>query len=219
MHRAAGATEVVISSPLRFGVHFPPQNVLQYGVTSHNTSGDGTTSPGSGAVTDSCICFFAIAHQNRYRRRLKITHDNAALQQRSLEITERLFRSGNESELDVQQARSLYLGTISTVPALELTLHQARNALSALLGRPPGTLPELSTGRAVIPAAALADREVVPLPMRRTTMLPGANWADARGPEPSAATTTAATSPLRIATWLRRRLGVSVGVMSTLVRR
>jgi multidrug efflux system outer membrane protein len=94
--------------------------------------------------------------------RLKITHDNAALQQRSLEITERLFRSGNESELDVQQARSLYLGTLSTVPALELSLHQARNALSALLGRPPGTLPELSSGREVIPAAALAV--VVDLP-------------------------------------------------------
>ena len=37
--------------------------------------------------------------------RLRIAHENAALQQRSLEITERLFQSGNESELDVQQAQ------------------------------------------------------------------------------------------------------------------
>ncbi|HET7203969.1 MAG TPA: efflux transporter outer membrane subunit [Steroidobacteraceae bacterium] len=94
--------------------------------------------------------------------RLKITRDNAALQQRSLEITERLFRSGNESELDVQQARSLYLGTISTIPALELDLHQAQNALSTLLGRPPGGLVEMSTGREVIPEAAL--EVVVDLP-------------------------------------------------------
>jgi outer membrane protein TolC len=33
---------------------------------------------------------------------LLIAQENAALQQRSLEITERLFGSGNNSELDVQ---------------------------------------------------------------------------------------------------------------------
>jgi outer membrane protein TolC len=65
--------------------------------------------------------------------RLSITHENAALQQRSLEITERLFKSGNESELDVQQAKSLYLGTIATIPELEGSLRQAQNALSVLL--------------------------------------------------------------------------------------
>ena len=48
--------------------------------------------------------------------RLRIANENAAIQQRSLEITERLFRSGNDSELDVQQARSQYLGTLATIP-------------------------------------------------------------------------------------------------------
>ena len=70
--------------------------------------------------------------------RLRIAHENAALQKRSLEITERLFASGNESELDVQQAKSLYLGTIATIPELEGALRQAQNALNVLLGRPPG---------------------------------------------------------------------------------
>jgi len=37
---------------------------------------------------------------------LQIAHGNAALQKRSFEITDRLFRSGNESELDVQQAKA-----------------------------------------------------------------------------------------------------------------
>jgi len=46
--------------------------------------------------------------------RLRIAHENATLQERSLEITELLFKSGNESELDVQQAKSLYLGTLAT---------------------------------------------------------------------------------------------------------
>jgi NodT family efflux transporter outer membrane factor (OMF) lipoprotein len=86
--------------------------------------------------------------------RLSITHENAALQQRSLEITERLFKSGNESELDLQQAKSLYLGTIATIPELEGSLRQAQNALCVLLARPPGSMPEMAAG-AQIPQAAL----------------------------------------------------------------
>ncbi len=87
--------------------------------------------------------------------RLRIAHENAALQQRSLEITERLFKSGNESELDVQQAKSLYLGTLATIPELEASLRQAQNALSVLLARPPGPLPEMEAGREKIPEAAI----------------------------------------------------------------
>ncbi len=43
------------------------------------------------------------------------------LQKRSLEINERLFKSGNDSELDLQQAKSLYLSTLATIPQLEVT--------------------------------------------------------------------------------------------------
>ena len=46
-----------------------------------------------------------------------IARENAALQKRSLEITERLFKGGDDSELDVQQAKALYLGTLATIPA------------------------------------------------------------------------------------------------------
>ena len=63
---------------------------------------------------------------------LKIAHENAALQKRSLEITERLFKHGNESELDVQQAKAQYLGTLATIPQLEGSLRQNQNALSIL---------------------------------------------------------------------------------------
>ena len=88
--------------------------------------------------------------------RLRITRENAALQKRSLEITEHLFQSGNESELDVQQARSLYLGTLATIPDLEGAQRQVENALSTLLGRPPGPLPELTSRQEQIPQADLA---------------------------------------------------------------
>lgn len=87
--------------------------------------------------------------------RLRIARDNARLQKRSFEITEKLFRAGESDELDFQQARTQYLGTLSTEPVLETQIVQARNALAILTGRPPSPLRELDTN---------ADREgVVPL--------------------------------------------------------
>jgi outer membrane protein TolC len=64
-----------------------------------------------------------------------------------LEITERLFKSGNESELDVQQARTQYLSTIASIPELEGSLRQVQKALNVLVARPPGPLPEMEAGR------------------------------------------------------------------------
>jgi NodT family efflux transporter outer membrane factor (OMF) lipoprotein len=75
--------------------------------------------------------------------RIGIARDNAAIQKRSYEIAERIYKSGQDSELDQQQARTQYLATLSTIPQLEITLANLRNALCALLGRPPGHLPEL----------------------------------------------------------------------------
>jgi multidrug efflux system outer membrane protein len=102
-----------------------------------------------------------------FELRLRIARENASLQQRSLEITERLFRSGNESELDVQQARSLYLGTLATIPELERAQRQAENALNVLLGRPPGPVPEMAAGREQIPQADLAVIVDIPADLLR----------------------------------------------------
>jgi NodT family efflux transporter outer membrane factor (OMF) lipoprotein len=87
--------------------------------------------------------------------RLVIARENAALQKRSLEIAERLFKRGIDSELDVQQAKALYLGTLSTIPQLEGVQRQTQNALSILLARAPGPLPEMAAGKDVIPQAGL----------------------------------------------------------------
>ncbi|MBS4699294.1 efflux transporter outer membrane subunit [Aeromonas media] len=88
--------------------------------------------------------------------RLYIARENARLQQRSLEITERLFKSGNSAELDVQQAKTQYLGTLSGIPQLETSLRQSQNALSTLIARPPGPLPEMGTNTGKIPQGELA---------------------------------------------------------------
>ena len=88
--------------------------------------------------------------------RLVIARENATLQKRSLDIAERLFKGGNDSELDVQQAKAQYLGTLATIPPLESALRQTQNALSTLLVRAPGPLPEMTIGKNVIPQAELA---------------------------------------------------------------
>jgi NodT family efflux transporter outer membrane factor (OMF) lipoprotein len=88
--------------------------------------------------------------------RLVIARQNATLQKRSLDIAERLFKGGNDSELDVQQAKAQYLGTLATIPPLESALRQTQNALSTLLVRAPGPLPEMAASKDVIPQAELA---------------------------------------------------------------
>ena len=99
--------------------------------------------------------------------RLNIAHSNAAIQQRSLEITERLFKSGNESELDVQQAKTQYLATLASIPPLQASLRQTQNALAILLARPPGTLPEMRAGTGVMPQASLMMVADLPADMLR----------------------------------------------------
>lgn len=76
--------------------------------------------------------------------RIDIATRNAAIQKRSFEITQRLFRSGEESELDLQSAQAQYLGTLALIPELEANLVKIRNALSVLLARMPGDMPELA---------------------------------------------------------------------------
>jgi len=84
-------------------------------------------------------------------QQLDIARENVKLQQRSFEITDTLYRNGEQSELDRQQALTLLLGTEATIPALHATLDQSRNALSTLLGRPPGEIEQLIGRTGVIP--------------------------------------------------------------------
>lgn len=90
--------------------------------------------------------------------RLLIAKNNATLQKRSYEITERLFLSGNNAELDLQQAKTQYLATLSTIPDFEAQVASTRNALATLIGRPPGAMAELQTNTGVVP---LVDRAVL----------------------------------------------------------
>jgi NodT family efflux transporter outer membrane factor (OMF) lipoprotein len=75
--------------------------------------------------------------------RVRIARENAQLQKRSYDIAQKLFKSGETDELDFQQAKTQYLGTLSSIPELDSQIALARHALSVLVGRPPGPLPEL----------------------------------------------------------------------------
>ncbi len=83
---------------------------------------------------------------------LRLAHENLKLQQRSYEITEVLFRNGADSELDMQQANTLLLATQASIPSLQASLKKARNALSTLLGLPPGRVAAVLDGHQGIPA-------------------------------------------------------------------
>ena len=93
---------------------------------------------------------------------LRITNENIALQQRSFDIVNVQFQNGSTSELDVLQARTLLMSTRASIPDLETRLHQARNALSILLGRPPSDLGKLLRNSSVIPT--VPDSLAVGLP-------------------------------------------------------
>jgi NodT family efflux transporter outer membrane factor (OMF) lipoprotein len=83
---------------------------------------------------------------------LRIARENLALQQRSYEIVDVLYRNGASNELDVQQAETLLLSTKATIPGFEVTLRQANHALSTLLGMPPADLTSMIGANSGIPA-------------------------------------------------------------------
>ncbi len=88
-----------------------------------------------------------------FEERLKIARENVVIQQRSLKITDVRFTNGATTELDVQQARALLRNTEATIPILALGHRLASNALSILLGIPPGDL-----------RAVLGDSGAIPRP-------------------------------------------------------
>jgi len=80
-----------------------------------------------------------------------LTRTNVGLQEEGLRIADARFKHGATSELDVWQARTLLESTRATIPLLETSLVQARNALAILLGQPPGSVEPLLAGSSGIP--------------------------------------------------------------------
>lgn len=99
---------------------------------------------------------------------LKLAKESVAIQQRSYDIVQVLYRNGDSSELDALQAQTLLLSTQTVIPDLEATIVQSKNALGVLLGMRPGevnallsdgALPDVPESIAVgVPANLLRQR-------------------------------------------------------------
>jgi len=85
--------------------------------------------------------------------RIAIAQDNIAKQEAALRIANSRFRGGVVSKRDVYQAANVLGATEGTIPALRIELAHAKNALSVLLGMPPGRIEEFLGGPSEIPVA------------------------------------------------------------------
>jgi NodT family efflux transporter outer membrane factor (OMF) lipoprotein len=85
---------------------------------------------------------------------LGIAQENVRLQREGLQIAEARFHAGATSELDVAQQRALLENTLASIPDLQTSLQRAKNALSVLLGQPPGGIDKLLRGPQRIPSAS-----------------------------------------------------------------
>ena len=120
-----------------------------------------------------CGAYLAI---RTIEEQLRITSENVSIQQRSYDIVNVQFENGSTSELDVLQARTLLMSTKASIPALETQLHQARHALSTLLGMPPGDLSDLLRGGVSIPE--VPEKLVVGLPAELLRRRPDVRQAE-----------------------------------------
>jgi NodT family efflux transporter outer membrane factor (OMF) lipoprotein len=86
-------------------------------------------------------------------KRLDIARQNVETQKENLKIAEARFRYGTTSQLDLEQAKTILNDTLASIPVLETQLRQAKNALSVLLGLPPGHLASSLEGTSEIPVS------------------------------------------------------------------
>ena len=95
-------------------------------------------------------------------KQIAIARVNAERQRASLRIANVKFKYGTVTRRDVYQAENVLGATEATVPKLRMQLAQAKNALSVLLGKPPGQLDDLLGGSSDIPTAP--EKVIVGIP-------------------------------------------------------
>jgi NodT family efflux transporter outer membrane factor (OMF) lipoprotein len=102
-----------------------------------------------------------------FEERLAIAQRNVEIQTRSLKIAEVRFRNAITTELDTQQARALLKNTEASIPRLKTGLRRVQNALSLLLGQPPGTVQKMLEAKGAIPSAPAAVAVGIPAELLR----------------------------------------------------
>lgn len=96
------------------------------------------------------------------QKRISITQNNAALQEKTFGLIESRLEVGEASEFDLSRARGEYQLTRARVPNLQADLHASIFTLSVLLGQPPESLLEEMSAIAPLPAPP----DIVPVGLR-----------------------------------------------------
>ena len=86
-------------------------------------------------------------------RQIAIARDNIARQRIALRLATAKFQYGTVARRDVYQAENVLAATEATIPQLNIQLAQTKDALSVLLGMPPGLLDNLLAGSDDIPTS------------------------------------------------------------------
>jgi len=95
-------------------------------------------------------------------KQIMIARDNLVRQQDAYRIALAKYRGGAATKRDVFQAENVLNTTQASIPQLDIQLQQTKNAVSVLLGMPPGTLDQYLAGSSEIPSAP--DKVAVGIP-------------------------------------------------------
>lgn len=141
---------------------------------------------------------------------LAIARDTLAYQDDNLQIARWRNQAGLVSSLDVEQARSQRAATAATIPLLESNLAAGANAISTLIGEPPGRVLTLLEGGTFVPdPPQLAGFEPPAEVLRRRP--------DVRGAEASLAAASARVGVARAQLLPLVRLTGNIGTGATSV--
>ena len=102
-----------------------------------------------------------------FEQRVVVTRKNVKLQEKSLDISAARFEVGETSQLDVTQAKALLRQTQATIPPLEASLRQAKNALAILLGILPTKVQDILGPPKPIPTAPIEVAVGIPVELLR----------------------------------------------------
>lgn len=96
------------------------------------------------------------------QQRLMVATSALETQKKTLDLTQKRYRAGLVTKLDVANAEAQVASTESTLPVLEVAARQAAYALAVLVGKAPGELDAELSQPAAIPSAL--DRVPVGVP-------------------------------------------------------
>jgi multidrug efflux system outer membrane protein len=108
--------------------------------------------------------------------RIELADSNIDLQEKTLKLTQDLFKAGIVPQLDVQQANLNLATTESAIPPLRFGKVAAKNRLAVLLGVMPGEVDELLLKEYTLPK--LPGKVVVDLPVELLRQRPDIRRAE-----------------------------------------